>query len=100
MTRRKPMTETTDNPKPKQYFRRELLAGDTALGWPEMPNNILMEYFARLMADREAEHPEKLAKNLGREQIEDAGLLEYRARVFSEAAWKSEKIDKIEPVEW
>ena len=66
------MTETTD--KRPQYFRRELLAGDTGLGWGEIPNNIPMDYFARLMADRERDAPQKLTNNLSREKIEQAGL--------------------------
>jgi hypothetical protein len=50
-----------------------------------------MSLFAQQLAKREREQPEKRKA---------AGPLEYRARVFSETAWGSEKIGKIEPSEW
>jgi hypothetical protein len=48
-----------------------------------------MEIFAQILAEREREHPEA-----------EVSTVEYRARVFSEDAWKSEKVLNIQPAAW
>src|SRR5438094_4701928 len=74
-------------PKPLWYYRN-LAAADPDIGWTEIPD-CPMERFTRIIESRAREHPEKKQTSI-----------EFRARVFSEAAWSSQKIAQIEPPEW
>jgi hypothetical protein len=64
------LTETTGK---KQWYYRSLAAG-----LPDMP----MDTFIKMMAQAEEDHPELLPKNMTREEIEAAGLVEYRMKWF------------------
>src|SRR5271157_4138617 len=71
-----------------KIYRRALAAPNEKLGWVEIPD-CPMEKFAQILALREQGHPEMAIPTL-----------EVRARVFNEAAWKSEKVLSINPAEW
>jgi hypothetical protein len=75
-------------PTVAKFYRRALAAANPKLRWAEVPD-CPMKVFVRILAERERAHPEQAVPTM-----------EYRARVFSETAWKSEKIDNIKPVEW
>ncbi len=88
------MSETA---RSAQRYYRSLARADSIIGWPEIPD-CPMDVFAKIMQSRAELQPELLT--MTREEVEAAGLVEKRTRLFSESAWKSEKIDKIEPVQW
>jgi hypothetical protein len=69
-------------------YRRALAAANAKLGWAEVPD-CPMEIFAQILAERERAHPEQAVPTM-----------EYRARVFSESAWRSEKVLNIQPASW
>lgn len=82
MSNRKP---TVNQP---QHYWRALAAANEKIGWeviPDCPWNV----FVQLMTLREQQHPEAAAPTI-----------DYRARVFSEDAWKSEKVLNIQPAAW
>src|ERR1039458_5267130 len=72
----------------KKYWRN-LAAADRKLGWDEIPD-CPMDFFARIMGEREQAHPEKATPTI-----------EYRAsRLVSDKIWHSSKIRNIRPAAW
>jgi len=75
-----------DRPTAKTY-RRALAAANEKFGWAEIPD-CPMEIFARILGEREQGHPEAEQQP------------EQRGRVFSERAWNSAKLRKVQPATW